>query len=426
MPRKEVNTQQDEDNRISDFHGLNNVTDPIKLDLSWAVQADNVDVDKHGNMRRCDGYTQFYTATNCTGAYTTKDLQRFYLVDNGSLLQLFADGSTVTLATGLSSNPCYFDEVNGVVYLGNGTDFWILTGEGASPWGVPTPGAPTAMVGSSGALTPGVYQIVCTFVDANGMEGSNGDVAIAAVPTAVGLSVYQGSGSGNVLVTSIPSAAGYTTNVYATTCNGSTFYLIASGAGSNLNYFDQANLGRELPFWNTKPPRGTTPTFFAGRVYTSEYFPAEDYTIVWRSRPLEYHHFNYGREGIIVPGHVRVMKSSRETTFNATERLTQRGMGDFVLIGTDREIYSWDEDQLVLCAAYGVAPGWHAVDFKGKVYFWSLRGLCRALPFENLTEATVSVPPGLSAGAAVLEEDGTRRYVVALQKGGTAYNPWSR
>ena len=86
MPRKEVNTQQDEDNRISDFHGLNNVTDPIKLDLSWAVQADNVDVDKHGNMRRCDGYTQFNTATNCTGAYTTKDLQRYYLVDNGSLL----------------------------------------------------------------------------------------------------------------------------------------------------------------------------------------------------------------------------------------------------------------------------------------------------------------------------------------------------
>ena len=58
------------------------------------------------------------------------------------------------------------------------------------------------------------------------------------------------------------------------------------------------------------------------------------------------------------------------------------------------------------------------------MYFWTQRGFCRAMPFENFTQTTVSVPPGLTAAAAVLEEDGTRRYVVALTKGGTAYNPF--
>jgi hypothetical protein len=68
-----------------------------------------------------------------------------------------------------------------------------------------------------------------------------------------------------------------------------------------------------------------------------------------------------------------------------------------MIIGTDREIYSWDEDQLVLLASYGVIPGRNMIEHRGKIYFWTKRGLCRALPFENLHESTVSVPPGLSA-----------------------------
>jgi hypothetical protein len=118
------------------------------------------------------------------------------------------------------------------------------------------------------------------------------------------------------------------------------------------------------------------------------------------------------------------MGSSIETHFTGNERLTQRGVADALIICTDREIHSWDEDQLVKLASYGSVPGHHMAPVHGKVYFWTKRGLCRALPFENLTESTVSVPPGLSAGASVIEKDGTRRYVVALHKGGDAYNPY--
>jgi len=423
-PIAAVNTEQEDDNRVSEFRGLNNVVDPLKLTLEWAQQCDNVNITRKGAYVRARGYTATaYAATAITGGYATKDLQRLYLVDNGSLVQLAPDMSVMsTLATGLSTTlPVYWEEINGIVYLTNGVDYWLITGEGAFPWGISSPSAPAATVGSAGSLVAGTYQIVCTVVDPNGLESSNSDVVVATVGSP---SQYQGSGTGSILITNIPQVAGFSTNVYISQRDGGTLFLLVAGAGDTINCVDTSNLGHELPFWNLNRPRGIKPTKFAGRIYTMEYYPAQDITALWRSLPMHYHHFDPGGEGIIIPGQGMEMRASDETTFMGNERLTQRGMGDTLIIGTDREIFSWDEDQLVKLASYGVVPGYHMVNFKNKVYFWTKRGLCRALPFENMTEGTVSVPPGLSAGAAVIEEDGTRRYVVALQRGGTAYNPY--
>ena len=76
-------------------------------------------------------------------------------------------------------------------------------------------------------------------------------------------------------------------------------------------------------------------------------------------------------------------------------------------------------------ADYGVVPGQHWSMDGEKAFFWSERGLCSALPFSNLTEQHLSVAPGVSAGGAVLKRDGQTRYLVAIQQGGTAFNPHS-
>ena len=71
----------------------------------------------------------------------------------------------------------------------------------------------------------------------------------------------------------------------------------------------------------------------------------------------------------------------------------------------------------------GVVPGKHWSQDGGRTLFWSKRGLCAALPFTNLTERQVSVPPGLQAGGTLVERDGRKRYLVALHQGDSAFNP---
>ena len=77
---------------------------------------------------------------------------------------------------------------------------------------------------------------------------------------------------------------------------------------------------------------------------------------------------------------------------------------------------------------YGVVPGWcwaRDDDENGEstgVYIWTQRGLCKAMPFVNLTSGHVSVAPGIQAGAAVIAQGGQRRFVACLHAGGEAFN----
>jgi hypothetical protein len=81
---------------------------------------------------------------------------------------------------------------------------------------------------------------------------------------------------------------------------------------------------------------------------------------------------------------------------------------------------------LATLAPYGALPGqhWSLDEDDGMVLFWTTRGVCQALPFSNLTERQVSVAPGLRAGGAIVYSGGQKRYVVAIQQGGSAFNKY--
>jgi hypothetical protein len=96
--------------------------------------------------------------------------------------------------------------------------------------------------------------------------------------------------------------------------------------------------------------------------------------------------------------------------------------GESLIIGTDRQVWSYDGEKLQEEANYGVVDGFHPARLEDKLFFWTLRGMCSALPFKNMTEDKFYVAPGTSAGAAMFEKDGSRRYVVALRQGGQPYN----
>jgi len=378
---------------VREFRGLNNVDDPIRLSLVWATQADNVDITSKNSLSRCRGFVRRTTNTSLTGAYATKDLQRMYVIDAGVLKQVLPDLTFATLKSGLSSGAYSFEEVNGVVYYTNGVDYGTIETTGWRPWGIVEPASPQLSWGT-GSLPQGVYQVVCTFVNDRGMESGNSEVALL-------------DGSGRVLISNIPQAAGYTTNVYVTMCDGTIFYLLAESAPAALSYDLFSVLGQEITYWDTNAPqRGKFPAYFQGQIYLADWYPVQDTTHIWNSLPIQFHHFDFGSEGLAVPGQVRMMK--------ATDA--------HLIIGTERAVFAFDGDKIEQVADYGVTDGWHAVVHEEKLYFWTLRGLCKVMPFENLTEDAVSVPPGLSAGAAIIENDGLRRYVVALHTGGKAYN----
>lgn len=377
------------------FRGLNNVADPLRLGLEWLTQADNVDVTPRNALVRARGFVQSTSNYAITGAFATEDQQQLYVVDAGELRKMNADLTYTVLDTGLAAAKMNFVEVNGQVFYTNGTDFGVIAGGVAYPWGIPTPAMPNVVRGD-GVLPEGVYQVCVTLTNEQGMESGSSDVAVIAV-----------AADSQIAISSIPQTAGFETNVYVTATDGTVFFELARDVGAATSYnCGQDQLGMELPFWGLDAPRGSLPAYFAGQMYVAEPMAYADQTTIWASWPLHYHHFDFAADAIAVPGTVRMLRATESA----------------LIIGTERGLHAWDGDKLTDLAPYGVVPGWHASELDGKLYFWSERGLCRALPFENLTENTLSVAPGTSAGAMVLERDGMRRYVVSLHTGGTAFN----
>lgn len=72
------------------FRGLNNVTDPLRLGLSWFVRADNVDVTEPGGVQVCVGRSLAMACTP-TGLYSTRDFSRLYVIDGRELRQVLDD-----------------------------------------------------------------------------------------------------------------------------------------------------------------------------------------------------------------------------------------------------------------------------------------------------------------------------------------------
>ncbi len=384
---------------IGALKGLANTSDPLSLDASWLQRADNCIITNRGKLVRSGGFTDRGTMAT-TGAYATDDQQRLYVASGGAIKQVQADLSLVTIAALTSTDTVRFAEVNGIVYYSNGTDYGALYPNGWRPWGIPAPAAPN-VAARSGVLPAGKYQVCLTFMDPLGMESSNSNVAEIELPANSGLAI-----------TSIQQLANYSTCVYMTPSNDQVFKRISDAAGPNLVWSGSPeDMGIEIGSLWCNPPHGILPAIFGSRVYLADPYPTLDVSAIWTSRPIQYHLFDDGGEGMTVPGTV----------------LMQAACGGAVIVGTERGIYAIDRDaekQVTLLAPYGVVPGQHSDLYRGKLYFASLRGLCRALPFENLTENTYSFAPGTSAAGKVIEQQGFARYVMATHIGGTPYNAY--
>ena len=393
---------------LSRFFGLNNVLDSLvgstgedgkPLTWEWQTQADNVNLTDSGRYVRRDGYRPFIALPAVTGAFSTFDFQRLYAVSAGDLLQCHADGSTEVLASGLAG-PVWWAEANDIVYVSGGQKLEILPDGTTRAWSVPTPAEPRVSAGG-GSLAPGGYQVCLTYTDAFGREGGASIARDVDVTT------------GGVTVAEIPALADHYTNVYA--AERGTVFNLAAVLPSSVTAFTVTAVppGRELTTaFLGEPPAGIRQVcYFRGRLYGAEYLAEANMSAVWFSQPLGYHLFGSDDSYLAVPGEVVQMGA------------TVDGDTTTLVICTRDEIFTYDGERLARVAPYGSVPGQHMSRGPDKrLYFWTTRGLCRASPFENLTEDRVSVPPGAEAGGAVFHQHGYVRYVAALQGGGAAFN----
>ena len=382
--------------RVDRFLGLNNVSDPMRIEFGWLDIADNVNVTDTGSLEVREGFI-LAMAGSITGAYSTIDLKRMYVVDGGALKAMTGNTSAVTLKTGLSPAPMHFTEINGQVFYNNGVDRGVILPDNSlMDWAWPVPPSPNLARGT-GTLPSGLYRVCVTYTLPDGRETGSSDP----------VSIELGEGE-SIQISQIPQD--FTANVYIAPANSTIFQFAESPLGTATVWnYSPDDLGLDLITDNMDPlPVGTDVVQeWKGRIYAAQYFPSDDQTVIWFSQPLGFHLFNLNTDFFIVPGS-GLMLAPTDTA---------------LIVGTDKGVFAYDGSALTALADYGVIPGFHWSKDDNRTLFWTKRGLCQALPFSNLTENAVSVAPGIHAGGAIVRRDGQKRYVVALKQGDSAFNP---
>lgn len=380
---------------IKAFKGLNNVTDPLRAGVLWQSRADNIDIDQTGAVQSRDGYTLVSSGTY-SGIYSTIDFTRAYLVDGGSLKTI----EGVVLKTGLSTDQMQWAEVNDHVYFSNGKDSGVITPDNTVlPWAWVQPVQPDVRA-VTGSLAAGQYRVCVTYSLPDGRMTGSSEASHLVL-----------DGTQALQITGIVQVSGYTANVFISPADSTVFQYAGSPTSTAMTWNSSPdNLGFDLQTQLLNPlPSGVgVLEAWRGRIYAAQYFPELDQSVVWFSEPLAYHLFNPNSGFFMVPGNAVLLTAVDKA----------------LVVGTTQRVYAYDGLNLSELAPYGVVPGWHDSRDDEQVLFWTTRGLCSALPFTNLTERHVSVAPGLQAGGTIVRSGGQKRYVVAIQEGGAAFNSY--
>jgi len=386
---------------LSHFKGLNNRRDIVGGGNGWLRKADNINIRSNAGIERRDGYTRKLTGVLSAG-YSTRDHARFYIIDAGDLKQVHADFSTVVLRSGLlSTAQVHWTEVNNEVYFSNGVDSGIISSNGVvSNWAWPVPTTPNlAIVG--GNLDAGQYRVHCTFILPDGREtGSCAQAAVAELPQGSALQIID-----------IPQQAACKTRVYIAPADSTVFQLAFETTNTaELWNAPSTALGSELVTYGLFPLQSGwgVHQYWRGNMYVSFFMPQEDVSAIFISESFGFHLFNVSEKAVMVPGECVMIAPHN----------------DGLVIGTKTELYAYTGEQLIKLANYGAVAGrsWVIDDDDNTLYFWTTRGVCKGLPFENLTEDNVSVPPGVCGGCSIIRTRGDKRFVVSLSGQGVASN----
>ncbi len=357
---------------IKAFKGIYNRDSSRRLPSGALENAINVDIERSGAIIRRKGFTLDTALTNASSAYSTKDEQRLFIVDDGNLI-LHGVG---TLATGLGSSYVYWTEVANFVLLSTG--HIVSPSNEVSLWRVPTPVITSVL--SSGDTHQ--YQIVATYTDRiTGREGGASAVEIVT--------------SDSLPAVTVEEKAGYMANVYISEPDGTTLFL--NGMGESL---DQAQVDSHPVPDNIGPI-----AYHDGRLFAAEI--GEEHSIIWMSVPHWWNLFRLREDLLLIPSAVTSLTGTREG----------------LLITTNSALYLFKDDTLVQLTEYGTPVGEPVVvTDSGAALVWTNQGMCQVSPFRNVTGSKVSVEPGERCYVQYIEDGGNEKVVVLTDGNGVADN----
>lgn len=383
--------------------GLRNRLRPERLEPGALVVADNVDCDDSQTLERRDGYGLALALDNCQSAYATRDGERLFLVEDGTLVSLDSTLTRTVLAEGLTDTFLHWAEAPPYVYYAGARDAGVIVGGLAHrPLRIPAPDAPGVEV-TAGDLPAGQYQVTCVWRDeVSGVESA------APVPAVIDLADDQG------LSITAPSAPGYETLIYVTEPNGTQLYLAATSTQLTLSAVDLLRLAHPLHAeqlaMNPLPADVMALAWHEGRLWAATQDPGAVVSAVWFSQPFWPSQFDLAADFILVDGTVLGMASSPAG----------------LLIATQKALWLYTpEETLQQLTHYGAVPGYPITqDRNGLHYIWTAKGLLSFPPLTPLTEGKVFVKPGTACSTAVVERRGRQQVVVLTDGGGAAFNPY--
>lgn len=386
---------------IEKLLGLVNTVDPVRAELGSLATAVNVDIDDTASAVMRPGQTAFGSFGTITAAYATRDMQRLYVVDDGDLKLVNPDGTSLTIESGVGSGEVWWAENAGNVFYSGASQGLILANTERVAWGIPTPSSPAVTV-MPGSMPAGRYFINAVYTDETGRMGGS-DVATVVEAT-----------ESCAIRAEVPAVAGHTAEFYMSSLDGDTPYYVGESEDGVLTIdVDLDLLSQALPIEHIgafPPPSGQQIALFQGRTYVAQVHPTADVTHIFFSRPFYFHLFDYASDYIAVPGEVRMLAP----------------IGNVLAIGTDRQVLAYDGESIVTMADYGMpeGQGWSELEDQN-IVFWTDRGLCRALPFENITEQRFSAAPGSRAVVQFMQHNGyNKALIVARDNEGDAFNDY--
>lgn len=150
------------------------------------------------------------------------------------------------------------------------------------------------------------------------------------------------------------------------------------------------------------PPVGEVIGARRSQMMVGVWEPDRDRSVLYFSRPDFPHEFRLERDFMMIPGKITLLAT------------VSRG----IIIGTDRAIFIDPIDEAVQRVAdYGVLESAGVQNDQDMVYFWTERGLCRSMPFENLTDKNLAVTVRSHVAVGILPYQGSE-YAVISQSGG--------
>ena len=246
---------------IAGIDSLSNETALLKGAVREAV---NVDIGRAGRFSRRAGQTLRLSGSDYHSIWGAQQRGIVLVAKCDQLLRLDDDLNTAPFATLNSADPLAYTEYNGNVYWTNKTTIGWLPADAVDPRpvGVPVPERVPSLSVAEGALPPGKYAVVLTYLDDRREEGGATPVQIIDLP--------QGGG---IRLNGLSTRPDWVFRIYITDPDGTKFHRGEELPAVFPTYVvTQVARGGDCDTQFLRPiPPGEFITWLAGRLYTAKF-----------------------------------------------------------------------------------------------------------------------------------------------------------